>query len=332
MTTKAPVYRRKRDPIVPENIAAAVFGTYDIVDIIADFIEHNQIVNVLRGLCRWTRHALAPYRGYSLIDYFVHCRLHFQTKLWALITREMHDGSKYRPTCGYGIRMDRIATKIYQSILDYDAAEYARICHMYLSHKLAEDVISRDKWRLFAATAGESGSVDIKLRKWLPYEIIRRLPQICIRPVDDDNDDSNLYVADIMVYKYIIHKRKTTYERIKRRYHYPIDYAPELLYNTPLNNSCVHEHAKLFIDSKFYNSLDALGWRHKIDILTNRFNEIKYIDDIICFAKFIYYIMEYRDVYNLFNRCLGLYNFHRTAKMSLNEFVQFVLDYDMNAA
>ncbi|QJX71449.1 hypothetical protein F-LCD7_0200 [Faustovirus] len=327
------IYGRKRPPLAPENIMVVTFGIIDIVDIIADFIEHNQIVNVLRGVCWWTRTALARYRGYSLIDYFVHCRLNFESPMWALIVHKLtnHDGSQYHPICGYGVGMDRIATKIYQSILEYDAAEYVRICGLNSNYKFEDDVITGDKWRLFATTVGVSSLWYTDVAQHKPREIIRRLPQICVRwRVDwNENNENNdiygyRYVDGVQIFRYDDRKGDiAVLEQCKRRCQYPFNYHIKMVVSIQSTTAEMHEHAKMYAEYK-----DEGRFINKISRLDIEITTTNYGMEFLRLGKFLLCLEQYMDILDKFANYHVKYNNMLNMNVTVGELRQFLADLD----
>ncbi|QJX72960.1 hypothetical protein F-VV57_0198 [Faustovirus] len=316
------IYGRTRPPLAPENIMVVTFGMIDIVNIIADFIEHNQIINVLRGVCWWTRTALARYRGYSLIDYFVHCRLNFEAPLWALITHKLtnNEGLQYHPTCGYGVGMDRIATKIYQSILEYDAAEYARMCGLNLNYEFEADVIIGDKWRLFAATVNVDNLYIHRILQYRPREIIRRLPQICMRGCGN----SYRYVDGVRIFRYDDLKGGiAVLEQCKRLCRYPVNFHIKMVVSISHTTADMHEHAKMYAE---YN--DSGLFTNKLSLLDIAITYTTCELQFLRLGKFLLCLEQYMDILDKFANYHVKYNNMLNMNVTVGELRQFLADLD----
>ncbi|AMP44259.1 hypothetical protein PRJ_Dakar_00306 [Faustovirus] len=281
-------------------ICVFALGLPEIVDIICDHVGHNQVFNILRATCRALKGALPVYRGYSLVDYFVHCRLHFEAPLWAWMRYTDATGARYVPTCGSGVDLCGVDAAMYESILEYDAAEYVKLCYLHMEGNFVVDVIMRDKWRLFASADSGLNStyVSMLIEKYKPENIITKMSRRANWRHCGDNY-SNVYDT-IDVYECDIQTKNTRIVARKPQQIYPYEIMPLLLTQFDIDGDNLRMHARMF------NTCDTFRYDYnppgahmsiKLRVLDRAMAQLLTIEQIIRFGKFMVHLMEFNDAY-----------------------------------
>lgn len=231
-------------------------GLPEIVDVICDCVGHNQVFNILRMTNRALREALPVYRGYSLVDYFVHCRLNFDAPLYNWMQAGWcieADFKLYR--CGSSSvkpPYNTIRAKFHESIIEQDASEYVKICGMSITNELREKIIKQDKWHLFRVliTNQDREKTNNMIIKYMPKNIIVLMIKI--------TQWSSSTIKFINMFKcnkdgqYSVKKYSTLYV-------YPMEITPLLVANCELNNASIEMHARMFCSCTPY------GYDHTTD-------------------------------------------------------------------
>ncbi|QKE50299.1 hypothetical protein F-VV10_0179 [Faustovirus] len=226
-------------------------GLPEIVDVICDCVGHNQVFNILRMTNRALREALPVYRGYNLIDYFVHCRLNFDAPLYNWMQAGWcieADFKLYR--CGSSSvkpPYNTIRAKFHESIIEQDASEYVKICGMSITNELRKKIIKHDKWRLFRVliTNYDREKTNNMIIKYMPKNIITMMYKTTHwRKLGS--------CQSIDVFK---HNRAGEYtvKKYEPVYIYPMEITPLLVANCEMDAVSLDTHVKMFCTCSPYS-------------------------------------------------------------------------------